>query len=191
MVCAHCGHYHRTGNSPNFCKLCQVVGHRQKTANCQFHVCSKCNTVGHSARACKAPQLQQQMVRGEREPEHEHSESGAPMATDGDMHADEDDDERDQLNRTSDHEPDDNTSNDDADADIDVNDHSDKMTTMMLSKYISSAMILCANRAGTLAIVRIEITDVQTTTALTAKSRDTGRGLARMCSARTAIFLVT
>ena len=34
------------------------------------------------------------------------------------------------------------------------------MTTMMLSKYLSAAMILCANHAGTSAIVRIEITDV-------------------------------
>ena len=39
------------------------------------------------------------------------------------------------------------------------------MTTMMLSKYLSAAMILCANHAGTSAIVRIAITNVQTTTA--------------------------
>ncbi len=58
MVCAHCGHDHRTSDCPNFCKLCEVVGHRQKSANCQFHVGKKCNTVGHSARACKAPKLQ-------------------------------------------------------------------------------------------------------------------------------------
>ncbi len=44
------------------------------------------------------------------------------------------------------------------------------MTMMMLSKYLSAAMILCANHAGTSAIVRIEITDVQTTIALTATS---------------------
>jgi hypothetical protein len=36
---------------------------------------------------------------------------------------------------------------------------------MMLSKYLSAAMILCANHAGTSAIVRIAITNVQTTTA--------------------------
>ena len=41
-------------------------------------------------------------------------------------------------------------------------------------------MILCANRAGTSAIVRIEIADVQTTTALTAASKDMARGFARM-----------
>ena len=126
MVCAHCGRDHRARDCPNFCKLCQVVGHRQKTANCQFHVCSKCNTVGHSARACKAPQLQQRMVRGEREPEKDHIQSDAPMATGGDKHADDDDDECDQRNRTNDHEPDDNMSNNDDDADRDVNDHSDK-----------------------------------------------------------------
>ena len=123
MVCAHCGHDHCARHCPNFCKLCEVVGHRQKSPNCQFHVCNKCNTVGHSARACKAPKLQQRMVRGEREPENDHSQSDAPMATDGDKHADEDDDECDQLNRTN--EPDDNMSNDDADADIDGNDHND------------------------------------------------------------------
>ena len=55
MVCAHCGHDHHTRHCPNFCKLCDVVGHGQKSANCLFHVCKKCNTVGHSARACKAP----------------------------------------------------------------------------------------------------------------------------------------
>ena len=125
MVCAHCGHDHRTEHCPNFCKLCQVVGHRQKRADCQFHVCSKCNTVGHSARACKAPQLQQRMVRGEREPENDHSQSDAPMAADGDRHADDGDDECDQLNRTNDCEPDDNMSNDDDDADRDLNDHND------------------------------------------------------------------
>ena len=127
MVCAHCGHdRHRTEDCPNFCKLCQVVGHRTKRANCQFHVCSKCNTVGHSARACKAPQLQQQMVRGEREPEKDHIQSDAPMATGGDKHADDDDDECEQLNRTNDHEPDDNMSNNDDDADRDVNGHNDE-----------------------------------------------------------------
>ena len=70
MVCAHCGsESHRTGsgNCPNYCTLCKVVGHRQKSADCQFHVCSKCNTIGHSARAWKAPQLQQRTLRGERE----------------------------------------------------------------------------------------------------------------------------
>ena len=82
MVCAHCGHDHRTEDCPNFCKLCEVVGHRQKSANSLFHVCKKCNTIGHSARACKAPQLQQRLVRGERELENDHSQSDAPMATD-------------------------------------------------------------------------------------------------------------
>jgi hypothetical protein len=36
----------------------------------------------------------------------------------------------------------------------------------MLSKYLSAAMILCANHAGTSAIVRIAITNVQTTIAV-------------------------
>ena len=126
MVCAHCGHDHLTKNCTNFCKLCEVVGHRQKSANCQFHVCSKCNTVGHSARACKAPQLQQRMVRGEREPENDLSQSDAPMATDSDRHADDDDDECDQLNSTNDHEPDDDMSTDDDAADREVNDHNDE-----------------------------------------------------------------
>ncbi len=66
------------------------------------------------------------MVRGEREPESDHSQSDAPMANDGDKHADDDDDECDQRNRTNDHEPDDNMSNNDDDADRDVNDHSGK-----------------------------------------------------------------
>ena len=125
MVCAHCGHDHRTEDCPNFCKLCQVVGHRQKRADCQFHVCSKCNIIGHSARACKAPQLQQRLVRGEREPEKDRIQSDEPMATEGDRHADDDDEECDQLNRTNDHEADDMSNNDD-DADRDVNDHNDK-----------------------------------------------------------------
>ncbi len=104
MVCAaHCGHDHRTKDYPSFCRLCQpeVAGHKQKsakfTANCQFYVCSTCNTVGHSARACKAPELQQRLVRGdsEREPEKGHIQSDAPMTTDGpgDSHADDDDEE--------------------------------------------------------------------------------------------------
>ena len=46
------------------------------------------------------------MVRGEREPENDHSQSDAPMAADGDNHADDGDDECDQLNRTYDREPD-------------------------------------------------------------------------------------
>ena len=52
-------------------------------------------------------------------------------------------------------------------------------------------MILCASHAGTLATVRIEIADVQTTNALIAASKDTAGGFARMCSVRIAIFLVT
>ncbi len=126
MVCAHCGHDHRTKDCPNFCKLCHVAGHKQKSANCQFHVCSKCKTVGHSARACKAPQLQRRMVRGERELENDHSQSDAPMATDDDKHADDGDDECDQLNRTNDCEPDENMRNDDDEGNRDLNDHSDK-----------------------------------------------------------------
>ena len=73
-------------------------------------MCSKCNTVGHQARSCKAPDLQQRMVRDEREPENDHSQSDAPMATDGDRHADDGDDECDQLNKTNDREPDDSMS---------------------------------------------------------------------------------
>jgi flavoprotein len=53
------------------------------------------------------------------------------------------------------------------------------------------ATFLCANRAGTVATVRIEITDVQTTNALTAASKGTSKDFARMCSVRIAIFLVT
>ena len=93
MVCAHCGsESHRTGSSdcPNYCTLCKVTGHRQKRAECPFRECSKCKGIGHSARACKAPQLQQRMVRGERVPENDHIQSDAPMATDGDRHADDD-----------------------------------------------------------------------------------------------------
>jgi hypothetical protein len=44
----------------------------------------------------------------------------------------------------------------------------------------------CANRAGTVATVRIEITDVQTTNALTAASKGTSKDFARMCSVRIA-----
>jgi hypothetical protein len=66
------------------------------------------------------------LVRGERELENDHRQSDAPMATDGDKHADDGDDECDQLNRTNDHEPDDNMSYDDDDADRDVDDHNDK-----------------------------------------------------------------
>jgi hypothetical protein len=65
------------------------------------------------------------------------------------------------------------------------------MTMMMLSKYLSAAMILCANHAVTSAIVRIEITDVQTTIALTTTSKGAPKDFARMCSVRIAIFLVT
>jgi hypothetical protein len=50
------------------------------------------------------------MVRGEREPENDHSQSDAPMAADGDSHADDGDDECDQLNRTYDREPGDDMS---------------------------------------------------------------------------------
>jgi hypothetical protein len=65
------------------------------------------------------------------------------------------------------------------------------MTTMMLSKYLSAAMILCANHAGTSAIVRIAITNVQTTIAPTATSKGTPKDFARMCSVRIATCLVT
>ena len=152
---------------------------------------AKCNTVGHSARACKAPQLQQRMVRGEREPENDHSQSDAPMAADGDRHADNGDDECDQLNRTNDCEPDDNMSMTTTMQIAILMITTTKMTTMTLSKYLSAAMILCANHARTSAIVRIEITDVQTTIALTATSKGTPKDFARMCSVRIAIFLVT
>jgi hypothetical protein len=132
------------------------------------------------------------MVRGERKPENNHSQSDAPMATGGDDHGGDDDDECDQLNRTNDHEFDDNIMTTMPIAMLLITTTTmTTMTTMMKSKYISSAMILFASRAGTLAIVRVEITDVQTTTALTAASKDTARGFARMCSVITAIFLVT
>jgi hypothetical protein len=62
---------------------------------------------------------------------------------------------------------------------------------MMLSKCFSAAMILCANHAGTLATVRIVITNAQTTTALTATSKGTPKDFARMCSVRIATCLVT
>ena len=61
------------------------------------------------------PSCKQRRFRGEREPENGRSQSDAPMATDGDRHANDDDDECDQLNRTNDHEPDDNMSHDDDD----------------------------------------------------------------------------
>ena len=61
------------------------------------------------------------MVRGEREPENDRSQSDAPMATEGDRHADDGDDECDQLNRTIVREADENMSTDDNDADHDVN----------------------------------------------------------------------
>ena len=128
MVCAHCGsESHRTGsgNCPNYCTLCKVAGHRQKRSECAFAQCSKCKGIGHAARACKAPQLQQRMVRGEREAENHHSQSDAPMVVDGDGHAEDGDDACDQLNRTNDHEPDDNMRNDDDEADHDVNDDND------------------------------------------------------------------
>jgi hypothetical protein len=51
------------------------------------------------------------------------------------------------------------------------------------------ATFLCANRAGTVATVRIEITDVQTTNALTAAHQKILPGCA--VSVRIAIFLVT
>jgi hypothetical protein len=53
------------------------------------------------------------------------------------------------------------------------------------------ATFLCANRAGTVATVRIEITDFQTTNALTAASKGTPKDFSRMCSVRIAIFSVT
>jgi hypothetical protein len=65
------------------------------------------------------------------------------------------------------------------------------MTTMMLRKHTMTAMFRCASHAGTLATVRIEIVDVQTTNALIAANKDTSGGFARMCSVRIAIFLVT
>ena len=64
-------------------------------------------------------------------------------------------------------------------------------TKMMLRKHTLTAMFRCAIRAGTLATVRIEIADVQTTNALIAASKDTPGGFARMCSVRIAIFWVT
>ena len=50
--------------------------------------------------------------------------------------------------------------------------------------YLLVATFLCANRAGTVATVRIEITDVNTTNALTAASKGTPKDFARMCSVR-------
>ena len=55
MVCAHCGsESHRTNSSncPNYCTLCKQPGHRQKSASCEFRVCSKCGASGHSASEC-------------------------------------------------------------------------------------------------------------------------------------------
>jgi hypothetical protein len=64
-------------------------------------------------------------------------------------------------------------SNDDDDADAMLMITATTMTTMMLRKHLLAAMFLCANRAGTLATVPIEITDVQTTKKLTAASKGT------------------
>jgi len=55
MVCAHCGsESHRTNSSncPNYCTLCKQPGHRQKSASCEFRVCSKYGASGHSASEC-------------------------------------------------------------------------------------------------------------------------------------------
>ena len=55
MVCNHCGSQsHRTNHRdcPNYCKLCKEPGHRQKSNECKFRVCSKCGASGHSATEC-------------------------------------------------------------------------------------------------------------------------------------------
>ena len=105
------------------------------------------------AQRAKAPQFQERMVRGERKPENDHSQSDARMAADGDGHADEDDAECDKLNRTNDHwhEPDNimviMTVTTMPIAMLMIT--TTKMTTMMRRKPVSTAMVLCANRAGT------------------------------------------
>ena len=56
MVCNHCGsESHRTDHRdcPNYCTLCKEPGHRQKSNECKFRVCSKCGASGHSASECK------------------------------------------------------------------------------------------------------------------------------------------
>ena len=55
MVCNHCGSQsHRTNHPkcPNYCTLCKEPGHRQKSNECKFRVCSKCGASGHSASEC-------------------------------------------------------------------------------------------------------------------------------------------
>ena len=85
-------------------------------------------------------------------------------------------------NRSNDHEADDMSNNDD---------DADAMLMITTRKHKLTAMFRCASHSGTLATVRIEIADVQTTNALIAASKDTSGGFARMCSVRIAIFLVT
>jgi hypothetical protein len=88
------------------------------------------------------------------------------MAADGDGHANEDNAECDQLNRINDHwhKPDNiMKSNNDRDSRTTMPIAmlmitTTKMTTMMRRKPVSTAMFLCENRAGTSAIIRIEIT---------------------------------
>ena len=58
MVCNHCAsESHRTNhqNCPNYCTLCKEPGHRQKSNECKFRVCSKCGASGHSASECTQP----------------------------------------------------------------------------------------------------------------------------------------
>ena len=76
------------------------------------------------------------MVRGEREPENDHSQSDSPMAADGDNHADDGDDECDQLNRTYDREPDDDMSNDNDDAYREFNDHNRTTGQSQNARYV-------------------------------------------------------
>ena len=82
-------------------------------------------------------------------------------------------------------------SNDDDDADRDLNDHNDKYDD---DDDDDAEQVLIGGDdpvCKSCGIVRIEITDVQTTIALTATSKGAPKDFARMFSVRIAIFLVT
>ena len=55
MVCDHCSSAsHITGyqDCPNYCTVCKDVGHRRYSKACPNRTCTRCITVGHSAREC-------------------------------------------------------------------------------------------------------------------------------------------
>ena len=55
MVCAYCGSdAHVTGyeGCPKYCTVCVASGHCRNTNACPNRVCTKCQTIGHTARQC-------------------------------------------------------------------------------------------------------------------------------------------